>query len=57
MPKLIITDRSGKKSEIEYDSNFKVIYLLFLVILSAVIYFVISLLTKAFKLSDIKIRY
>ena len=22
MPKLIITDRSGKKSEIEYDSNF-----------------------------------
>ena len=22
MPKLIITDRSGKKSEIEFDSNF-----------------------------------
>ena len=22
MPKIIITDRSGKKSEIEYDSNF-----------------------------------
>ena len=22
MPKLIITDRTGKKSEIEYDSNF-----------------------------------
>ena len=28
-----------------------------LIILSAIIYFVISLLTKAFKLSDIKIRY
>ena len=43
--------------QLEYDSNFKVIYLLLLVISSAVIYFVISLLTKAFKLSDIKIRY
>ena len=43
--------------ELEYDSNFKVIYLLLLVISSAVIYFVISLLTKAFKLNDIKIRY
>ena len=43
--------------ELEYDSNFKVIYLLLLVISSAVIYFVISLLTKAFKLTDIKIRY
>ena len=43
--------------QLEYDSGFKVIYLLFLIILSALIYFVISLLTKAFKLSDIKIRY
>jgi len=43
--------------QLEYDSNFKVVYLLLLVISSAVIYFVISLLTKAFKLSDIKIRY
>jgi len=43
--------------QLEYDSNYKVIYLLLLVISSAIIYFVISLLTKAFKLSDIKIRY
>ena len=43
--------------QLEYDSNFKVIYLLLLVISSAVIYFIISLLIKAFKLSDIKIRY
>ena len=43
--------------QLEYDSNFKVIYLLLLVISSAIIYFAISLLTKAFKLSDIKIRY
>ena len=44
-------------AQLEYDSNFKVIYLLLLVISSAVIYFAISLLAKAFKLSDIKIRY
>ena len=43
--------------QLEYDSSFKIIYLLFLIILSALIYFAISLLTKAFKLSDIKIRY
>ena len=43
--------------QLEYDSNFKVVYLLLLVISSAIIYFAISLLTKAFKLSDIKIRY
>jgi len=43
--------------QLEYDSSLKVIYLLLLVISSAIIYFVISLLTKAFKLSDIKIRY
>ena len=43
--------------QLEFNSNFKVIYLLILVISSAVIYFAISLLTKAFKLSDIKIRY
>ena len=28
MPKLIITDRSGKKSEIEYDSNFTLMEIL-----------------------------
>ena len=28
MPKIIITDRSGKKSEIEYDSNFTLMEIL-----------------------------
>ena len=28
MPRLIITDRSGKKSEIEYDSNFTLMEIL-----------------------------
>ena len=43
--------------QLEYDSYFKVIYLISLIVSSAIIYFIISLFTKAFKLSDIKIRY
>tara|TARA_B100000575_G_C23130454_1_gene655690 strand:- start:1697 stop:2665 length:969 start_codon:yes stop_codon:yes gene_type:complete len=43
--------------QLEYDSYFKVIYLISLIVSSALIYFIISLFTKAFKLSDIKIRY
>ncbi len=43
--------------QLEYSSNFKVFYLLLIIFSSAIIYFMISLLTKAFKLSDIKIRY
>ena len=44
-------------SQLTFENNYKVIYLLFLVILSILIYFVVSLLTKAFKISDIKIKY
>ena len=44
-------------SQLTYENNYKLIYLLFLVILSILIYFVVSLLTKAFKISDIKIKY
>ena len=44
-------------NQLFFDNNYKVVYMLFLVILSISIYFVISLLTKAFKLSDIKIKY
>ena len=43
--------------ELSFDNNYKVVYVIFLVILSILIYFIISLLTKAFKLSDIKIKY
>ena len=43
--------------QLVYDSYFKVIYLISLIVSSALIYFIISLFTKAFKLSDIKIRY
>ena len=44
-------------SQLSFENNYKFLYLLFIVILSILIYFVISLITKAFKLSDIKIKY
>ena len=44
-------------SELSFENNYKFIYLLFLVIFSILIYLVVSLITKAFKLSDIKIKY
>ena len=44
-------------SQLSFENNYKFIYLLFLVIFSILIYFVVSLITKAFKLSDIKIKY
>ena len=43
--------------QLSFENSYKFIYLLFLVILSIIIYFIISLITKAFKLSDIKIKY
>ena len=44
-------------SELSFENNYKFIYLFAIVILSILIYFVVSLITKAFKLSDIKIKY
>ena len=44
-------------NQLSFGSNYKVIYMLFLVIISILIYFITSLFTKAFKLSDIKIKY
>ena len=44
-------------SQLSFENNYKFLYLFFIVILSILIYFVISLITKAFKLSDIKIKY
>ena len=43
--------------QLSFENNYKFIYLIFLVILSILIYFVVSLITKAFKMSDIKIKY
>ena len=44
-------------SQLSFEYSFKLVYLFFLVILSILIYFIVSLITKAFKLSDIKIKY
>ena len=40
-----------------YDSEYKLITIIFLVIITFIIYILISLLTKAFKTSDIKLKY
>ena len=44
-------------TQLFFEHNLKFVYLFFLVILSILIYFIVSLITKAFKLSDIKIKY
>ena len=44
-------------SQLVYDSNLKSIYLIFTVILSILFYLLLSLLIKAFKYKDIKLRY
>ena len=45
------------ENQISFDSPYKVIYLFFIILLSFIIYLLISLVTKAFKFSDIKIKY
>ena len=45
------------ENQLSFENNYKFVYLLFLVILSILIYFIVSLITKAFKLGDIKIKY
>ena len=40
-----------------YDSSFKLIIILSLVIFTLIVYFLLSIITKAFKISDIKLKY
>ena len=40
-----------------YDSSFKLIIILSLVIFTLTVYFLLSIITKAFKMSDIKLKY
>jgi len=42
---------------LNYDSEYKLITIIFLVIVTFIIYILISLITKAFKISDIKLKY
>tara|TARA_B100000686_G_scaffold1956_1_gene2187 strand:+ start:925 stop:2454 length:1530 start_codon:yes stop_codon:yes gene_type:complete len=43
--------------KLEYLSEYKLVYLCFIVLITFIIYVVISILTKAFKISDIKLKY
>ena len=40
-----------------YSENFKFIYLLLTILITLICYVFVSLVTKAFKLSDIKLNY
>ena len=42
---------------LNYNNHYKLITIIFLVIVTFVIYILISLITKAFKISDIKLKY
>ena len=44
-------------NNLTYESEYKLITIIFLVILTFIIYILISLLTKAFKISDINLKY
>ncbi len=45
------------KDNLDYDSNYKLITLIILVIVTFVVYLLLSIVTKAFKISDIKLKY
>ena len=40
-----------------FESSYKLLTMLAIVVLSLIIYIMISILTKAFKISDIKLKY
>ena len=43
--------------KLSYSENLKFIYLLFSIFITLISYLIISIFTKAFKLSDIKLNY
>ena len=45
------------QENLEYDSNYKLITIIILVIVTFVVYLLLSIITKAFKISDIKLKY
>ena len=40
-----------------YESNYKLITIILLVIVTFILYILLSIVTKAFKISDIKLKY
>ena len=45
------------ENNLSYESEFKLLTIITLVIVTLVVYILISILTKAFKISDIKLKY
>ena len=45
------------KKYLMYDSSYKLITIVSLVIFTLIVYFLLSIITKAFKMSDIKLKY
>jgi putative peptidoglycan lipid II flippase len=43
--------------KLTYYNEYKLVYLILIVLFTFIIYIVISILTKAFKIGDIKLRY
>ena len=43
--------------KLSYSENLKFIYILFSIFITLISYLIISIFTKAFKLSDIKLNY
>ena len=42
---------------LSYNSEYKLVFIILLVIVTFIIYILTSILTKAFKISDIKLKY
>ena len=45
------------QENLEYNSNYKLITIIILVIVTFIVYLLLSIITKAFKISDIKLKY
>ena len=45
------------ENNLSYESEFKLLTIIMLVIVTFIVYVLISILTKAFKISDIKLKY
>ena len=45
------------ENNLSYESEFKLLTIIMLVIATFIVYILISILTKAFKISDIKLKY
>ena len=45
------------ENNLAYEENFKLFYLILIVLLGLIFYLIIAIFIKAFKISDIKLKY